>query len=140
MQSKKILIIDDEIEIGEILHEIIGSFYSDVQFCSCPEVALEKIKNETYDLILTDVNMPKIPGLQLIKYLRGNGQITPIILLTGFSDHNLVAAANELGVFDIIEKPFTAKGILTVIENIFASRKNEEIVSSNYPSNSFQRY
>lgn len=140
MQSKKILIIDDEIEIGEILCEIIAASYSEVQFCSCPEVALKKIQENIYDLILTDVNMPKIPGLQLIKFLRDTKIPTPIVLLTGFSDKILVEAANELGVFDIVEKPFTAKGIITVTENIFSLKKKEELSSSNYPANSFQHY
>ncbi len=123
MQSKKILIIDDEVEIGEILYEIIAATYPEVQFCSCPEVALKKIQENVFDLIVTDVNMPKIPGLQLIKSLRAAGIDTPTVLLTGFSDKNLVAAANDLGVSDIIEKPFTAKGIVNVIENIFSKPK-----------------
>ena len=85
MQSKKILIIDDEVEIGEILSEIIATSYPEVQFCSNSEVALKKIQEDGYDLILTDVNMPKIPGLQLVKILRDAGINTPTVLLTGFS-------------------------------------------------------
>jgi DNA-binding NtrC family response regulator len=140
MQAKKILIVDDEVEIGEILYEIISASYSEVQYCSCPEVAIKKIQEDVFDLILTDVNMPKIPGLQLIKFLRDTKTATPIVLLTGFSDKALVEAANELGVFDIVEKPFTTKGIITVIENVLSNTKTEELRSSNYPANSFQRY
>lgn len=140
MQVKKILIIDDETELTEILQAMLSSRYSDVQSFTCPEQAIKKITSCQFDLIITDLNMPKLLGLQLAKLVRSMGIKIPIILLTGYTDKHLLQTAFQLGIFQIMEKPFALKDLLKAVEKAFSNSKMEQNSYLNYHEDSFQHY
>jgi DNA-binding NtrC family response regulator len=130
--GQHILIIDDEPDVGEILVDILQPVYEKVTFLSSPEEAKAAIGANTYTLIISDVNMPKIPGPELVRVIRAQGQLVPIMFLTGYANKETVLTALRLGVADVIEKPFDSDGLLKSIERILEidKRKTQLIIDN----------
>jgi DNA-binding response OmpR family regulator len=79
--------------------------------------AIEKIKSEDFDLIITDINMPHMDGLQLIRAVRGLGFSTPIIILTTRGDEADVEKGLSLGANDYMTKPVTGRRFTNTVMN-----------------------
>jgi two-component system response regulator VicR len=81
--------------------------------------ALALLQNTDYDLILVDIHLPFISGLELIKYLRSDLKMnTPVLVLTAFSDHQMQRQAGELGISGYIVKPFDPSDLIRRICSI----------------------
>ncbi|MBU6154358.1 MAG: response regulator [Bdellovibrionales bacterium] len=103
--KKRVLIADDEIEIREILKDLL----EDVVEVTCVEngaQALNELGSRTYQLLITDYNMPEVNGMNLLKRLNELGVEIPVIWITGRSNPTLVTDAWNEGVVDYLEKPF----------------------------------
>jgi CheY-like chemotaxis protein len=111
---KRILVVDDEKSLVFFLGESLrtmGAEYQ-VQTACCGQDALDKATLEPFDLIITDLRMPGMSGLELIRKLR---HVTPsirVILITAYGDDIIEAQARHLGVFRYIRKPFHAEELL----------------------------
>jgi CheY-like chemotaxis protein len=79
--------------------------------------ALEKIGKEMFDLIITDINMPNMDGLQLIRHVRMMGLRIPIIILTTLGEERDVAMGMNLGANDYVTKPISAYKLTHIISN-----------------------
>lgn len=79
----KILVVDDEKSIVELYSIFLGSAGHEVIATEFPEKAVEHIKNDTFDLVITDKKMPKITGLDIIKLVEDTKKETPVFLITG---------------------------------------------------------
>jgi CheY-like chemotaxis protein len=79
--------------------------------------ALEKIGKEMFDLIITDINMPRMDGLQLIQHVRRMGLRIPIIILTTLGEERDVARGMNLGANDYVTKPISANKLTHIISN-----------------------
>lgn len=77
--------------------------------------AVEKIRKEMFDLIITDINMPNMDGLQLIRHVRMTGQRIPIIILTTLGEEQDVARGMDLGADDYVTKPISAHKLTNII-------------------------
>ena len=81
--------------------------------------ALALLQNTDYDLILVDIHLPFISGLELIKYLRSDLKMnTPVLVLTAFSDLQMQRQAGELGISGYIVKPFDPSDLIQRIRSI----------------------
>ena len=103
--KKRVLIADDEIEIREILKDLL----EDVVEVKCVEngaQALSELSQRTYQLLITDYNMPELNGMNLLKRLNELGVEIPVIWITGRSTPELATGAWNEGVVDYLEKPF----------------------------------
>ena len=92
-----------------------------ILFNETAEEALEELKHQTYDIIITDYRLPGINGLEFLKHLRSKNIGTMNILITAYGDDDVISEARRLGVQDIINKPFNSEDIETslirLIEN-----------------------
>ncbi len=125
----KILVIDDDVQIGEQLKEILESNGHDVLFLSDSEEAL-KIK-EDFDIILLDLVMPKVDGLYLLSHFKKSQPNTQIIMITAFATIESAVSAMRRGATDYVSKPFRSKQIETAIQRAmeeakFANKIEEE--------------
>lgn len=77
--------------------------------------AVDKIEKEIFDLIITDINMPNMDGLQLIRHVRMMGLRIPIIILTTLGEENDVARGMDLGADDYVTKPISAYKLTNII-------------------------
>lgn len=100
------------------------------------EEALKLLLERKFDLVLSDIQMPKMNGIQLIKELKRHAIEVPIILLTGVVEKAYVVQALRLGVTDFLDKPFSAKKVKDSIAQVLEMSKRKEHIqlSTNNPA------
>lgn len=89
------------------------------------EEALELVKKTSPDVILLDINMPKMNGLDFAKELKDNGSGTKIIMVTGYDDYEYIRTALKIGVFDYILKPVNQGVLMTVLKEVSEAIEKE---------------
>lgn len=126
----RLLIVDDEDGIRNILSEILRESASSIQTASNGKEALSLIKAGLVDVVLSDINMPVTSGLELLAQVRSIGMETPFVFLTGYGDKEKAIEALRLGATDFLEKPFNPDFVIEVIRKAFelsqAMREVEE--------------
>ena len=106
MTQPTILIVDDEAGVRELLADALGmSGYTTVEAADGIE-ALTILHRQTVDLLLIDINMPKMDGFQLLEKHRHDGHETPAILLSARGDRSDITTGLKLGADDYVTKPF----------------------------------
>lgn len=116
----KILVVDDEMIIGQgiitLLHEL-GIAQLETVTAKNGKIALEIVANNKPDVIITDIRMPVMDGLQLVKYVHEQYPHIAVIILTGYADFGYAQQALKYGVFDYLLKPITKDRIHEVLIN-----------------------
>lgn len=116
-QKYKVLIVDDEEGIGSTLKkhlELAGYMADYIQ--GAPE-AFVKIKNDKYHIVLTDIVMPEMDGIELLKEIKRYDALTQVIMMTGYSTMDKTLSALEYGANDYILKPFkSVEFVLQIID------------------------
>lgn len=118
MSSIKILIIDDDPDQAEILKTIISGGERDIEVCTSGPDALELLKKNLYQLILTDLSMPEVDGLAILKYVKEHHPQTEVIAVTAFGDWGVYAEALRLGAKEFISKPFNLPEIREIVARL----------------------
>lgn len=121
----KILIVDDFATMRKILKNILKDLgYTDILEAEDGDVALEILKKEKVDLVISDWNMPNMDGLSLLKAIRSDEALkdTPVLMVTAEAQKQNVLEAVKAGVNNYIVKPFTPEVIKEKISKIFAAR------------------
>ena len=121
----KILIIDDDRELGEMLAEFLSPDHLDVRACLTGEDGLEALRNETYDLLILDIMLPGMNGLDVLKVLRERSDI-PVIMLTARGDDVDRILGLEFGADDYLAKPFNPRELLARIKAILRRTRSDE--------------
>ena len=106
MNAEKILVVDDEEAIREVVSTLL-----DAQGYACTvrangRLALEAFRNDTFDLVLSDIVMPEMDGLKLLTELRAEDPDVPVIMVTAMHDISIALEAIRAGAYDYILKPF----------------------------------
>lgn len=115
--SEKILIVDDEPDMLKLLNMIIREKTSyQVTTTNNPFEALDLVKKNAFDLVIADLKMPGLDGLQLLEQIKKTDEDTPVIIITAFGTMEAANEAIEKGGFDFITKPFRKEQILFTIE------------------------
>lgn len=112
----KILVVDDDQGTINALSAGLSSFGHQVVVAENGPQALEALKGEPLDLIVSDLKMPGMSGLDLIRSAKELRPGFPCILMTAFGNSEVRQAAQSLGLCGYIEKPFTPESLLSVIE------------------------
>lgn len=122
----KILIIEDDIAFCKLLEKFLIKKAYDVTIAFSASEAREAVKNESFDLILTDLRLPDSDGIGLMSEFKNSHPHIPVILMTGYSDVNTAVKAIKNGAADYISKPFNPDEVLLVITNALQAPKVEE--------------
>jgi len=117
MSKKKILIIDDDKELTELLTEYLSYEGFELEACHDGVTGLSRAYDDTFSLILLDVMMPKLNGFEVLKALGGQHK-TPILMLTAKGDNDDRVLGLELGADDYLAKPFQHRELLARINAI----------------------
>ncbi len=104
--KSRILIVDDEAAIRSSLQESLSSEGYETEIAESGEEALAKCHGAVFDLVVTDLRLPGVSGLELLQALRNQGQSTPVIMMTAYGDVDTAVSAMRLGAYDFIPKPF----------------------------------
>jgi DNA-binding response OmpR family regulator len=132
MAGETILIVDDSVEIRSFLAEdVLPQMGFATHAAADGRAGMELAKTCRPDLILLDMNMPRLSGLQMLTALRAEHFTAPAILMTAFGSENVAIEAFRLGVRDYVVKPFTAEELLRAIDRALnetrLARQQEEL-------------
>lgn len=105
----KLLVVEDDESLIRELKEILLEEGHVVDVCVDGRSALESLKNFTYELLIFDVNIPEINGIELCTKFRATGGITPVLLLTGLSSDDDKEVGLDSGADDYLTKPFSSR-------------------------------
>ena len=114
----KLLIVDDEIDIREFAKKFFSKRHINVFIASGGGEALQLIENERPDLVLLDINMEQMNGIEVLKRLREKKDTTRVIMVTGVNAENVVKEISDLGIEGYIHKPL----ILEELQNIVMAK------------------
>ncbi len=115
--SARILIVDDEANTLASLSRAFRLAGHEAVVCDNAARALELAQTESFDLILSDVVMPKRDGLALLEDLRNAGVTTPVVMMSGQAHIEMAVRATRLGALDFLEKPLTTEKLLVTVDN-----------------------
>jgi len=118
-----ILLVDDDPVILELMREILRSGSYAVDVARNGRVAVERLKNTRYDLVLTDMVMPEMQGLDLVQYVRLHHPETLTIVFTGYANYQDAVAAVKLGAFDYLTKPLGGEILRHAIDRALEFRR-----------------
>ena len=114
MAKKRILVCDDEEEIRESLNLILEKDY-DISFATNGEEAIEHIKKSPTDLVILDIKMPRMDGIETLKRIKQAKSDTKVIIATGYRSVETATEAVKHGASDYIVKPFESKQVLQTV-------------------------
>jgi len=128
-REKRIMIVDDEMSILSLLRDFFTRIGHEVLTFDSPKAALESFVENPFPIVITDLNMPEMHGLELIKQMKKVTNDIKIIVLTGYGQKDEVVEALRLGVTDFIDKPVKLKTIQDAVEKSSFQRLKEEKVA-----------
>lgn len=122
---KKILVCDDDKAVSGFLERFLKKEgYTEVETAITGEEALEKIKKQYYNLVLLDIKLPGIDGIEALKRIKEYDKSIGVIMITGFPEMSMVEDAMKLGAYDYIVKPFDLAYLkLVVLTKVFLDSK-----------------
>ena len=122
MSKGKILIIDDEDIVRlSCSRTLVPEGYELKMAKNGPE-GLQLLEDESFDLVLTDLKMPNMDGIEVLANIKGKWPATDVVIVTGYQTVETAVKAIKLGAFDYIEKPFTPDALIATVSNVFKNR------------------
>jgi two-component system, NtrC family, nitrogen regulation response regulator NtrX len=121
-----LLVIDDDANTLASLARAFRLAGHEATVCDTAARALELIKAQRFDLILSDVVMPGKDGLSLLEDLKAGGTTTPVVMISGQANVEMAVRATRLGAVDFLEKPLSTEKLLVTVENVLRLVRLEE--------------
>jgi DNA-binding NtrC family response regulator len=125
MAGEKVLLVDDELEFTRALSERMQSRGVEVDTAADGQEALAKVKDRIYDVIILDLQMPGMDGIEVLKKLIEGNPVRQVILLTGHATVEKGVEAVKLGAADFLEKPVDIK---TLMEKIVTAKAKKMLL------------
>lgn len=125
-RKRKILIVDDEPLIGSALKEALHKWQFEVSLLEDGNHAIKVIESESFDMVLTDVRMPNVTGMQVLEKVKSKSPETAVVMMTAFGTIDQAVEAMKKGAYDYITKPFSLDEIKICMARYFKSRELEE--------------
>ncbi|MFV1957638.1 MAG: sigma-54-dependent transcriptional regulator, partial [bacterium] len=116
MELKKILVVDDEHSVRNMITVLLQKEQFDASGASSGEEALQILGERPFDLVLCDVRMPGMDGLQVLSTIRSQYPDTTVIMMSAFGTVDLAVKAMKQGAYDYISKPFKTDEILLTLK------------------------
>jgi two-component system, NtrC family, response regulator AtoC len=127
--QKHILVVDDEPMIKNLLFEVLQRHDYKVEIAESGMVALKKFDASEFDLVITDINIPDINGMDVLKKVKDRKKEVGVILITAFGTIESAVEAMRCGAYDYITKPFSMNALLVLVKKYFDYK---ELVDENY--------
>lgn len=127
MAKQRILIVDDEKNIAGSLENILSDEGYDVSSTDDGLDALEIIQSDPPDLVLLDIWIPGMDGIEVLKTIKAYNPETDVVIMSGHASIDTAVKATKLGASDFIEKPFTLDHLVQSVENVFQEKKMQAL-------------
>lgn len=113
--SLEILLLDDEPIVGKRLKPALSKFGCNVEVFQDPLAAVDRLGEKIFDIVVTDIRMDEMDGMQILEYVLEKSARTKVIMITGYAMISVAREAMEKGAFDFIAKPFKPDDLRNVI-------------------------
>lgn len=123
LEQPKILIVDDSQELLDVISEYMETSGFTVNATTQSLDALRLIAVSGYDVVISDIHMPEMDGLELMAQIKSKHPGLPVVLITGYSVSEARKIAMEKGADAFVAKPFHMKEILDVVNNLLNNKK-----------------
>ncbi len=128
----RILIVDDDRAVAEVLRDQITQENTVVEVCSNGAEATDTMNKQTFDLVITDLMMPKIGGIGVLRHAKAINPDVIVIIITGYASLETAIEAIREGAYDYIRKPFKLQELQIVVNNAIDTirliRENEKLL------------
>jgi two-component system, NtrC family, response regulator HydG len=121
--KRRILVVDDQVEMGRLLADDLSDAGYLVDAVSGGAMALERVRAEIYDLVLTDLRMEQIDGFDLLKRLKAQDPDLPVVIMTAFGAIDTAITAIKLGAYHYVTKPFRLDEVTAVVARALEERR-----------------
>jgi diguanylate cyclase (GGDEF)-like protein len=123
ISRKKVLIVDDERGVRDTLQKLTNNFGYDCKTAKDGVDAYQKINKEFFDVVVTDIKMPKMGGIELLRKIKKEGLGSDVLIMTGFSAEYTFKEVVKIGATDFIVKPFKSDELEAKLNRIIKERK-----------------
>ena len=137
--SKRVHFIDDDVTAGDLFRRFSRDKDFNVEIFRDPVLALQDIREHGSDLVVTDLSMPGMSGLDLLQAIRQANIELPVVMITGFSTEDNAIRALRLGATDFLKKPFDMDELLTLIHKTLELAQQRKIEIASRPRMEDQR-
>ena len=122
VKQGRVLVVDDDVAIARALGDTLRDMGATVQVAGDGVEALAMIASEPVDVVISDVRMPRMGGVELLGLLRERSPSTNVVLMTAFDDMNTIVTAMRGGAVDFVVKPFRSEAVCELVTRIFEDR------------------
>jgi two-component system nitrogen regulation response regulator GlnG len=136
-QQKTVLLVDDDDSIRWVLNETLDDLGLTVTQTNAADEALEILKKQSFDLIISDVRMPGTSGMELLNYCQQNFPDIPVIIMTAHSDLDSAVNAYTKGAFEYLPKPFDLDEVSEIVARALKPKSNNDEPNESPTSNRF---
>lgn len=110
-RKAEVLIVDDEAIVGERLRDYLEKKGMAVETCTDSRQAIDRIKEESFDVIVTDIKMEGPSGIDLLVTVKAEAPASEVIMITGYGTYEAQRQAEAVGAFDFVHKPFKVEDV-----------------------------
>jgi two-component system response regulator AtoC len=111
-----VLAVDDEEQFIEVLETLLAEEGYAVEVARDGVAAINVLQQRTFDLVLLDVKLPRVDGVEVLKFIRDHSYDTQVIMLTGVNEVKIAVECMQLGAYHYLTKPYASNELITVIE------------------------
>ena len=120
-----VLYVEDNEEARKFTLEMLSRFFKHITIAKDGEEGIEKFKEGRYDLVLTDINMPKMNGIELITQIKPLNDQIPILVLSAHNESGYYEEVNKLGVQGYLAKPLALKQLIDTLMELFSEQAEQ---------------
>jgi two-component system phosphate regulon sensor histidine kinase PhoR len=124
--KRKILIVDDEITVCKSIRQALLNPDYDIDMALSGEEALQKDEEKRYEVIIADLMMPGLSGLDLLKALKAKNTQAKVVMVTGYPTMKTTVQAMQIGAFDYLPKPFLPAELRALVTRTLAAVDKEK--------------
>ncbi len=121
-EPPRVLAVDDEEVVCESIRRVLSAEGYDVTTTTSAREGLDKIRRETFDLLLVDIKMPELDGIELLRATRDASPETEVVIITGYATIETAVEAIKLGAFDYLQKPVSPPQLLVSVARALERR------------------
>lgn len=124
----RILVVDDEEDIVRLIQSFLSSGGFEVETALSPLQAIARVKAGAADCVLTDMQLPELSGIELLKRVKEHSGLIPVILMSGRATEMSKSRARELGAYDFLEKPVGKDTLVQCVKNALAEAQKKQVI------------
>ncbi len=124
MEPVKVLLVDDEVDFLDLMQKRLAKRNIDIVVRDSGMAGLKVLEKETFDVLVLDVKMPGMNGIETLRLIREAGNDVEVIMLTGHADLNYVEQSQTMGIFDYLIKPVAIGELIEKIMDAWRKRHN----------------